>query len=235
MIVRLDGRRVEKELPGRQGRTTLAYLVVNRLRPVTRDELIEALWPAEPPPAAAGALSALLSKLRRTLGDGTLAGRADPRLVLPADAWVDLEAAREAIHRAESSVARGAWASAWGPARVSLHVARRGFLPGEDLPWVDEQRRALGEIELRALECIAESSLGLGASERDAAVRSGRDLVRLAPHRESGHRLLMRALAAEGNAAEALGVYEALRVRLRDDLGAAPGPDTQALHRQLLG
>ena len=44
----------------------------------------------------------------------------------------------------------------------------------------------------------------------------------------------MIALAAEGNVAEALNVYDALRLRLRDDLGAAPSPETQELHRVLL-
>ncbi len=88
---------------------------------------------------------------------------------------------------------------------------------------------------MRALECIAESSLGLGPAELDSALRSGNDLVRLAPHRESGHRLLMRALSAQGNGAEALRVYDDLRRRLRDELGVAPGATTQDVYRTLLG
>jgi DNA-binding SARP family transcriptional activator len=44
----------------------------------------------------------------------------------------------------------------------------------------------------------------------------------------------MRALVRKGNPAEALGVYEQLRMRLRDDLGAVPSRETQALHRTLL-
>jgi DNA-binding SARP family transcriptional activator len=52
--------------------------------------------------------------------------------------------------------------------------------------------------------------------------------------RESGHRLLMKALATEGNFAEALLVYDRLRVLLHNDLGIAPRPDTQALHGELL-
>jgi DNA-binding SARP family transcriptional activator len=45
----------------------------------------------------------------------------------------------------------------------------------------------------------------------------------------------MEALAAEGNIAEALHAYEALRLRLREDLGIAPSGPTQELHRVLLG
>ena len=44
----------------------------------------------------------------------------------------------------------------------------------------------------------------------------------------------MEALAASGNRAEALVAYEALRIRLREDLGVAPGAALQDLHAQLL-
>jgi len=44
----------------------------------------------------------------------------------------------------------------------------------------------------------------------------------------------MEILAARGNGAEALRVYEALRERLRDELGATPTPELRALHEQLL-
>ncbi len=235
LVVEIDGRRVEDKLPGRQGRRLLVYLAVNRLRPVRRDELLEAIWPDRLPDAAESALSALLSKLRRLLGAEVLPARGEVRLELPAGAFVDLEAASEAIHRAEAAVRREAWAEAWGPARVALHTAARGFLPGEDAPWVEQERRELEEIALRAHECIAASGLGLGGSELDSAKRSSRALIAAMPYRESGYRFLMRTLREEGNAAEALRVYDQLRTLLREELGATPSPPTQALHRELLG
>jgi DNA-binding SARP family transcriptional activator len=66
--VEVDGTRVESKLPGRLGRALLAYLVLNRHRPVTRDELVAALWPASVPRDPAATLSTLLSGLRRALG-----------------------------------------------------------------------------------------------------------------------------------------------------------------------
>ena len=86
-------------LPGRQGRLLFTYLIVSRHRQVPRDELAEALW-REPDPAAVDArLNPLLSKLRRVFGPDAMDGRSTIRLCLP-DAWVNLEAAAEAIHRA---------------------------------------------------------------------------------------------------------------------------------------
>src|SRR5829696_1212241 len=61
-----------------------------------------------------------------------------------------------------------------------------------------------------------------------------RMLTELAPYRESGHRILMEALAGRGNVAEALRAHERLRVLLRDELGVAPSPAVQAVHRRLL-
>ena len=229
LVARLDGRRIEHELPGRQGRLAFVYLVANRQRPVRRDELVDALWGGAP---AHDALSPLLSKLRRVL---PLDGRGEVRLALQAEAWVDLEAATEALHRAQAAIARGDWTGAWGPARVAQHVASRGFLPGEDMPWIEDRRRQLEELHLRALELVARACVEIGGGELDTAERSARTLVAHSPYRESGSRLLMDALAARGNTAEALLEYERLRGRLRDELGTAPSPETQELHRRLLG
>ena len=233
LAVECDGQRLDSRLPGRQGRLLFTYLVVNRHRYISRYELAEALW-REPDPAAVDArLNPLLSKLRRVFGADTVDGRSTLRLCLR-DAWVDLEAAAEAIHRAESSVAQHDWLRAWGPTLTAMFVAERDFLPGEDAPWIDEIRHQLTELRLRALECYAAAGLGIGGTELSAAVRAGRQLTRLAPLRESGYRYLMQALAGQGNLAEALGVYGQLSECLRDQLGVSPSPASRDLYERLL-
>jgi DNA-binding SARP family transcriptional activator len=232
LVAEVDGRRVEQLLPGRQGRLLFAYLVLGRHRPLRRDELAGALWEDEPPAAAASALSALLSKLRRLV---PLEGRSEVRVVLPTETWIDVEAVGEALHRAEGAVARRDWHGAWGPARVAQHIAARELLPGETAGWLAPPRRRLTEAHQRALELAAQACLAIGGSELPTAERAARTLVEVAPYRESGHRLLMEALDRRGSRAEALRVYDELRRRLRDELGVAPSPATQELHRALLG
>jgi SARP family transcriptional regulator, regulator of embCAB operon len=233
LAVECEGRRIESGLPGRQGRLLFTYLVVNRHRQVPRDELAEALW-FEPDPAAVdGRLNPLLSKLRRVFGADAIEGRSTLRVALP-DAWVDLEAAVEAIHGAESSVATSEWARGWGLALTALFVAERDFLAGEDAPWIDEIRNQLSLVRLRALECYAAAGLGLGGTELAGSLRAGRRLVHLAPLRESGYRYLMEALAAQHNVAEALHVYSQLSDCLRDQLGVSPSPATRELYQRLL-
>jgi SARP family transcriptional regulator, regulator of embCAB operon len=235
IVVEIDGHRVEDRLPGRQGVLLFVFLVTRRRHPVTRGELVEALWPERARPSQPdSALSALLSKLRSTLGHDAVEGRSELRLLLPPGSFVDLEAATEAIHTAESAVARGDWAAAWAPARIALHTANRGFLPGEDLAWADATRRDLEDVRVRALECVAAAGLGLGGPELDAAIRSGRRMIELSPYRESGYLRLMEAHAQRDNVAEALLVYEQLRRRLAEDLGIAPSEGALALHGRLL-
>ncbi len=222
-VLEVDARRVEGDLPGRQGRLLVAFLIANRTRTVGREELLEALWPA----GGDGGLAPLLSKVRRVLPLEGLRPAA-------ADLWVDVEAGTAALHRAESALALGRPHEAWGPSQVALFVFGRPFLAGDDAPWAEEERRRLAGLHARALESYAGSTLAIGGTELSAAVRSARRLVALEPFRESGYRLLMEALEHEGNAAEALLVYDSLRTRLREELGTAPSAQTQALYRRLL-
>ncbi len=224
LVVVIDGQRLENRLPGRQGRLLFAYLVVNRNRTLTRSHLLNALWPE----GQDGGLAPLLSKLRR------VAPLDEYRIGLPADVWVDIEAAAEAVHRAESAISQQNYHGAWGPSQVAMFVTGRSFLPNEDTSWVTEVRRNLDDLNLRAMEAYAQAGLGIGGTELPAAVRVGRVLIAREPYRESGYRLLMEALAREGNKAEALRIYEKLRRLLRDELGVAPSPQSQSLHRELL-
>ena len=230
----IDGRRIDPDLPGRQGRLLFGYLVANRTRPTSRAVLIDALWPVDAPATAETTLSGILSRLRGALGRDAIEGKSQLRIVLPGDAWIDVEVAVDAIHRAESAVALGDWARAWAPARIALHAATREFMQGFEAPWIGERRRYLHALRLSALECVAAAGIGMDGPELASTERSARTLIELEPYRESGYRLLMQALERRDNVAEALRVYDGLRRLLRDELGVAPGAAVQTLHMQLL-
>jgi hypothetical protein len=133
-VVELAGRRVNQALPGRQGRLLFAYLTLSRLQPVPRDVLVDALWGESPPPAAASALTVLVSKVRTAVGPDVLRGRTELAVALPEPAYVDVEDAFGALHAAESALARQDWRKAWAPALTAQFVTRRRFLPEAELP-----------------------------------------------------------------------------------------------------
>jgi DNA-binding SARP family transcriptional activator len=234
MTVRIDGRRVEGALPGRQGRLLLAYLVVNRHRPLTRDALIAAVWEEAAPPDPEGALSVLLSKLRRALGPDALATGREPRLVLADGAWVDTDAAVEAVHRAEAALAAGDWEQAYAAGRIAVYITERGFMPAYDALWLDGRRRELEDVRVRGHDCCAKTALYVGSSELPLAERHARALIELAPYHEPAYALLMEILAARGSTPEALRVDEQLRTLVRDELGVSPAQEVQAVHQRLV-
>jgi DNA-binding SARP family transcriptional activator len=100
---------------------------------------------------------------------------------------------------------------------------------------VDEWRRRLDDVRVRGLECFAAARLGLGGPTLPQAADCARQLIELAPFRETGHLILMEALERSGNVAEALRAYDRLRVLLREELGTTPSPPVQSVYRRLLG
>jgi DNA-binding SARP family transcriptional activator len=234
VLVEANGRRLDAGLPGRQGRLLFAYLVVNRSRGCPRDELIDVLWPEGPPAAADSALSALLSKLRRALGDGVLTGRGELRLRLEGPVVVDVEASRVAIVEAEAAMEAGDHALAALRARDALATDLQTFLPDAEGGWAAEQRRELETLRLRALETLAEAGLRQGGRELGAAEQAARAAIAAAPFRESAHRLLMEVHEAAGNPAEALRAFEELRSLLREELGTTPGQGAMAVFERVL-
>lgn len=60
------GSFVDADLPGVQGRVAFAALVMER-RPITRDALAEIVWNGLLPPKWEGALSTIISKLRKLI------------------------------------------------------------------------------------------------------------------------------------------------------------------------
>ena len=223
--------------PGRQGRVAFAYLVTDHDRAVSRDTLIDLVWPERAPRAHEVALSALMSKLRNLL---TVAGLSRAslettargyRLNLPAGAWVDTDAAAEAVHAAEAALRSERHQAAYGPAVVANAILRRAFLPGDEGTWIEDRRAQLLRYRLRALDCLAE--IHAWNHEPALALRAAEEAVELEPYRESSYRALMRIHDQAGNPAEALRVYERLERLLAQDLGTRPAPETTAVLREL--
>ena len=234
-----EGTLGERDLPGRQGRLAFVYLTANRSRPVGRAELVDVLWPDQPPQDTDTALSAILSKLRATLKKaGWPAGATidthsrSVGIHLPPDTWVDIEEAGNAIDEAEGALRAGDPAKAWGPANVVVSIARRPFLQDAEAPWIEARRAALRALLVRGLDCLAAVSAASGDST--LAIQHAGEILEIEPFRETSYRQLMRLHAAMGNRAEALRVFERCRTLLRDELGASPSQQTEALFLEIL-
>jgi len=229
----------ESSFGSRQARILFAYLVAERDQPTPRETLAELLWPGETPVAWESAMLSLMSKLRRFLR--TASGPAPPsisnqfgcyQLKLPAQTWIDLEAAQNAVDEAEGYLRSREFGAAWSAANVALAITRRPFLPGEPIEWAERKRSELQNLQVRALDSYI--SVCLNTDQAVLAVELANQLIALEPYRESGYRRLMLAHNASGNRAEALRVYQRCRELLSEELGVDPSPETEGIYRELL-
>ncbi|MGV9596055.1 BTAD domain-containing putative transcriptional regulator [Streptosporangium sandarakinum] len=106
-------------------------------------------------------------------------------------------------------------------------------------PFAAAAAARLEEARIAVAEDHAEARLALGRRREPIAdlrtlVTDLRELVTAHPLRERPRGQLMRALYACGRQAEALAVYEDVRTRLADELGADPSPELSAIHLSVL-
>ena len=228
------GRVVTADLGGRQGRAVFASLVLSRPQGLARDQLIDVLWPAEPPKSPERGLDVVVSRLRTALGQDVVSGRSQLTLTLDPDAVIDVDVARRCVRDAEAALAAGDAERAREAAHEGLDVLAGPLLPGLEGPWLDHHRARLAEIVPRLLRAAARGGLALGGDALDQALTDARALVAENPFSESACGLLMEVQAARGDVAEALQTYEELRVRLLEELGNPPAKAIADLHARLL-
>lgn len=224
---------------GRQPALVFARLLMPRGHGVGREELARLLWGDSLPRAWDTALNAIVSKLRVLLAKaGFEKAQVLPsalgcyQLNLPADTWIDVDAAFDSLHAAEAMQKRDRHREAWAAAQVAYHVFRRPFLQGETAEWATQKREQLSTLHVRACECLAESYIR--NDEAAIAVDVAGQAVAAQPYRETAYQVLMRAHSAAGNRAEALRVYEDCRRRISDHLGVTPSADTENVYLGIL-
>ncbi|MFR9805352.1 BTAD domain-containing putative transcriptional regulator [Pseudonocardia sp. RS010] len=227
----VDGAPVE--VPGPKRRAALALLALAEGRTVPVDRLLDTLWPAGVPDSGRQALHTHVSRVR------TLLGPAADRLRTLQDGYrLELAPGELDLAQARTLLARGRAAA--GPAAAlpllrRAHALWRGPALADllDVPAVavavEEQDRLHQEVTdalvARAVEAgDAAEVVGLAAAAHAAE-----------PLREPGAVLLMRALAASGQPAEALRVGREFRRALADETGLDPSPALGEVERAVAG
>lgn len=233
-----DGVLEQADFPGRQGRLLFVHLA-SSIRRVERHRLAEAVWGGDLPDAWDTALNAIVSKLRRALSRTGIDGARSLEgsdgcyeLRLPAGTWIDLREAVNSLDAAEGALARGDTRQAWSAAAVASAILRRPLLAGEDVPWIQQMRSELHDLEVRTYDTLA--NVWLRAGNGRAAVGAARRAVELAPYRESVHARLMECHIAAGDRAEAVRVYTELRELLRESMGLSPAPEVEQIYLEAL-
>lgn len=225
-------------LAGRQAALVLTALAWRPGTAVERDRIARVLWEqAEPPASWETAIATVVSGLRQALaphGLGIESSWGAYRLATTGGRapWVDVDAARRALHHAEAAVQAERMQEVYAWTGVVTSITRRTLLAGIDGDWPDARREELVELRIRGLDCAAQFCSWNG--EHTAAVAHARTMLELDPLRETSQRALMEAQLAAGDRASALRTFERCRRLLAEELGTDPSEATRALHRRLL-
>lgn len=231
---------------GTRLRRLLVRLTVDADRVVPMSELVDAVWPDDPPADTVGAVQTLVSRLRRALGDPGLVQQTHGgyRLAIPLQD-TDIDRFRHLARDGSAELATGDAVAARSTLREALSLWRGpALLDADGVEYAAALTARLEQERLDALAARIEADLVAGDTGDTTDTRDGtpshnvvpelEDLTHALPLDERFAGLLLRALAAGGRTAEALQAYERVRETLADTLGADPGPALQELHLALL-
>ncbi|MEU0697700.1 BTAD domain-containing putative transcriptional regulator [Streptomyces niveus] len=215
---------------GSRLRALLTVLALRPGRTVPAATLVDEVWDGDTPADAAGALQALVSRLRRALGAGTVVSDTGGYRLCADQDDVDL-------YRFERLTAEGMRAlDGGGPERAAeLLDEALGLWHGPALSDLPDRRSEAARWEARRLgarRARLTASLALGHAEE--ALPELAALCDDHPIDELLQALRIRALRAVGRTAEALSAYEEVRRDLATRLGMDPGPELRTLHKELL-
>ena len=87
-------------------------------------------------------------------------------------------------------------------------------------------------VQAQVQRLVAEAALAAG--DLATGVEAAHALLGIEPYDEEALRLAMAGLSASGRASSALALHERVRLRLAEELGASPSPETDAAHRAVL-
>ncbi len=234
--VSVSGDRDPCFLGGAQAQLVFARLILDRVSGVSRGQLADTLWPEELPHSWHSALRNVLTRVRSFARSAGLEMNSRDGLVfLECDRTVsvDFEKAEHAIEQCSDLLSTGQGERALDLAERAVTILRGQFLPLNEGPWVEENRRRVRELMLVSLELSGEASLQTGRYR--SAVGRCEEAMRIDPNHEGAHRTLMRAQMLSGNRAAALATFHRLKRALADEFGTSPTVETADVYFGVLG
>jgi DNA-binding SARP family transcriptional activator/tetratricopeptide (TPR) repeat protein len=213
----------------------LAYLVLHAGAPQLRRHLAGLFWPDTTDAQARTNLRRELHRLRHALPDAdafldvdatTLRWRED------ADADVDVITFQHSAAEAEAARRADGTDGFLRAAERAVSAYGGDLLPGLYEDWVQPERDRMRHTCVGLLDRLASELQARG--QFHLALRHARRRIEVEPLEEAGYRLVMTLEAESGDRAAALRTFHRCTSVLERELGAAPSPETLAVHGGLV-
>jgi DNA-binding SARP family transcriptional activator len=215
-------------------RAVFAILLVEANRRVSRDQLVERIWPDRRPGRPITSLHGYLSRLRKALSRADSAAEitrnGDGYALIVDEHEIDLCRFRNLLDRAHATTEANVRERLLGQA---LRLRRGEPLAGMDLPWARGVRDAVDIAHVAASIEYNDCLLAAGKHAQLIPSLYAQVVERPLDERLAGQ--LMSAFHRAGRRSEAIAHYHRLRKRLVAELGIRPSSDLRRLYDRIVG
>ena len=229
--VRVGGRLVLSVEWESEKSKELFLLLLTSARPLTRDEIVAAIWPDAGGKRASSVFHSTLHRIRRALyreclveSGGAYALQPSGTFVLDVQDFTHLtERARALADDREGGIE---------VLRQAVHLYSGPFAPLLDSDWAQSHRLRLEERFTEAATRLNRQLLW--QADYTAALEVSERLLESDPYRETAVHQLMQALSALGDRDSAIRAYRRYSDLVELELGIKPGHEIQQLYGQIL-
>lgn len=227
---------------GKRARVFVKLLASQGNASLTRDQILDALWPTTTSDRLSPLLSGLLHRVRKIFDPSGRKDRADSCILQEGDrfllnrhmVWTDVGAFLSAVETARR-------ARTEGDQRITLKAFEEAIAlyTGDLLPhdayddWTIPVREQLRRIFTEAIDRAAEISESLG--EQDSSRVLYERMFSIDPCHDHACRWLMNRHLSEGHRHKAVRIYECHELAVRKELDCDPDEQTKKLYRNIIG
>jgi ABC-type oligopeptide transport system substrate-binding subunit/DNA-binding SARP family transcriptional activator len=207
--------------PTQKSQSLLAYLVLQRKHPLSRDHLINLFWGERPEHKARRSLTTALWHIRNSLpADFIISDYSSVQLNPQAKIWVDVDEFSRLVYSNDPK-----------NLATALNLYRGTLLDSFYDDWVMNERY---RIEADYEEALARLMLiQQNASQYQQALHTAQRLVEHDPLREDAYRVVIQAYCRLGQPQAALKQYQRLCQILEQELGVDPASETRELYHKI--
>ncbi|MGW7364403.1 AfsR/SARP family transcriptional regulator [Streptomyces sp. NPDC054841] len=237
----MRGRPVKRWRAGK-ARDLFLYLLVNRGRPVDRDELYAALWPDRVRSPRSSSVKVAKHAVHQILsGHGSSTGEQPAaEIVLNEcgytlkvyDVWLDFEEFERLCHNGHRAAARGDRPTALDQYHRALELHVGEFLHGETADWIREQQDWARSLALGAADYLLQDALC--REDTPAVIALCRRSLDIDPYQEDVYRTLIQVHGELGQLGQAKAWYELCNRRLSGDLDIDVSQSTRRVFDRMM-
>lgn len=239
--VRIAWRKVEN-WRSNKAKSLLKYLICQQRQPVSRDILIELLWPNCEPRQASNSLKVTVHSLRKTLSSAQDRKDEFPWIIFEdgmytinpeAELWIDFEQFEYHRRTARKFEKENKLAEALAEHEAAEALYRGDFLM-EDLydDWTLLRRESLKNTYLTILSRLADYALN--RSDYESCAIYCQKILASERCREDAYQRLIQCYSRLGRRMEAMKWYRLCEKIMKAELDISPSPDTVLLYNTLL-